>query len=37
MTNKYNPRIKKARRKAKVDRQKARVREAIAKAQSGKG
>jgi hypothetical protein len=32
MTNKYNAREKKARRKAKVVRKKARVREAIKKA-----
>lgn len=37
MTEKYNARIKRARRKAKIERQKAKVREAIAKAQSGKG
>lgn len=37
MTAKYNARIKRARRKAKVERQKARVREAIAKAANGKG
>lgn len=36
MTAKYNARIKRARRKAKVNRQKAKVREAIAKAESGK-
>lgn len=37
MTEKYNARIKRARRKAKIERQKAKVREAIAKAQSKKG
>ncbi len=36
MTEQYNARIKRTRRKAKVDRQKAKVREAIAKAASGK-
>ena len=37
MTNKYNPREKRMRRKAKVDRKKAKAREAIAKAQGVKG
>lgn len=32
MTNKYNARIKRKRRKAKVERKKEKVREAIAKA-----
>lgn len=36
MTNKYNARVKRARRKAKLERKKNRVREAIAKANSGK-
>ncbi len=36
MTRKYNAREKKKRRVAKKDRQKAQVRENIAKAQSGK-
>ena len=36
MTEQYNARIKKARRKAKENRKKAKVREAIAKSQSGK-
>ncbi len=36
MTNKYNAREKKKRRLAKVNRKKARVREAIAKAAAAK-
>lgn len=36
MTNKYNARVKRARRKAKLERKKTRVKEAIAKANSGK-
>ena len=36
MTNKYNARVKRARRKAKLERKKDRVREAIVKANSGK-
>ena len=36
MTNKYNAREKDRRRKAKLDRKKAKVREAIAKAASKK-
>jgi len=35
--NQYNARIKRVRRKAKLDRKKAKVREAIAKALVGKG
>lgn len=37
MTAKYNARIKRTRRKAKLNRQKDRVQQAIAKARSGKG
>ncbi len=37
MTAKYNARIKRTRRKAKLERQKERVRQAIAKSQGGKG
>ncbi len=37
MTAKYNTRQKRARRKAKVERKKDKVREAIAKAESKKG
>jgi hypothetical protein len=36
MTVKYNAREKKSRRKAKVERKKNRIKEAIAKANSGK-
>jgi hypothetical protein len=36
MTTKYNARIKRTRRKGKLDRKKAKVREAIAKSLSGK-
>jgi hypothetical protein len=36
MTDKYNAREKRARRKAKVGRKKEKAREAIAKANSGK-
>ncbi len=37
MTNKYNAREKRARRKAKLNRQKDRVKEAIQKSQEKKG
>ncbi len=37
MTDKYNAREKRARRKAKENRKKEKVREAIAKSQNGKG
>lgn len=36
MTNKYNARIKRARRRAKLERKKERVREVIAKAAASK-
>lgn len=36
MTEQYNARIKRARRKAKVNRKKEKVREAIAKAEAAK-